>query len=360
MHFLEFLYHSLPRLPYFNANARPQTEKDRDQLFRLRAEVQSYMGRQGGAHQDHQASPRSISMSLERSRSRDSRGRQSVSGDSLGDLIESVGQIWNVPHDILERDASSLRAHPLERLYLNDLKRALSAISLSRNAAQKTRQADLNRRLTRLITDFPELAMPTSPNDPRRPEDYFFTPPRKSETFASLSRAAGGCDLVARCREIWGVGDERERDAEIEGLVHKWGESIGAQDEMTWAAPLVDAIADLPVTSDISPVLQHLVSTLHSLLIPAMSSIFPLHQMEAPYPSLVPLLSLKQINTLPQILKAFDGLGDELKGHAITEYVSTIGEMASTGTTAGFERAAEWIEREISDIKRCWGPCSQL
>jgi hypothetical protein len=123
---------------------------------------------------------------------------------------------------------------------------------------------------------------------------------------------------------------------------------------------LVDAIADLPVTSDVSPVLQHLVSTLHSLLIPAMSSIFPLHQMEAPYPSLVPLLSLKQINTLPQIVKAFDGLGDELKGHAITEYVTTIGEMASTGTTAGFERAAEWIEREISDIKRYWGPCSQL
>jgi hypothetical protein len=196
--------------------------------------------------------------------------------------------------------------------------------------------------------------------DPRRPEEYFFTPPRKSETFASLVKLAGGCDLVARCREIWGVGDERERDAEIEGLVHKWGDSIGAPDEMTWAAPLADAIADLPVTSNISPVLQHLVSTLHSLLIPSWSSIFPLHQMEAPPPSLVPLLSLKQINTLPQITKAFDVLGDELKGHAITEYVTVIGEMASTGTTSGFERAAEWIEREISDIKRCWGSCSDL
>ena len=359
MHFLEFLYHSLPRLPHFNANARPQADKDRDQLFRLRAEVQSYMGRQGG-QQDPSASPRSMNTSLERSRSRDSRAHQSVSGESLGDLIESVGQIWSIPHDILDRDANSLRQNPLERLYLDDLKRALSAISLSRNPAQKTRQADLNRRLARLMRDFPELAMPTSPMESRRTDEYFFTPPRKSETFHSLAKLAGGCDLVARCREVWGVGDYRERDAEIEGLVHKWGESIGTRDEMTWAAPLADAIADLPFTSDISPVLQHLVSTLHSLLIPAMSSIFPLHQLDAPPPSLVPLLSLKQINTLPQIIKAFDVLGDELKGNAITAYVTEIGEMASTGTTAGFERAAEWIEREISDIKRAWGSCSHL
>jgi hypothetical protein len=280
----------------------------------------------------------------------------------LGDLVESVGQIWGVPHESLARDAASLRLHPLEKLYLNDLKRALSAISLSRNAAQKTRQADLNRRLARLLRDFPELAVPTSPNDPRRPEEFFFTPPKKSETFSKLMKLAGGCDLVARCREIWGVGDERERDAEIEGLVHKWGESVGASDEMTWATPLVDAISDLELehAADISPVLQHLVTTLLSLLAPVVSSIFPLQHATAPPPSLVPLLSLKQINAQPQVVKAFDELSDELKGHAITEYVTVIGEMASAGTVDGFDRAAEWIEHEVIDIKRFWGPCSRM
>jgi hypothetical protein len=283
-----------------------------------------------------------------------------VSGESFSELIESVGQIWGVPHDMLERDVSSLRRNPLEKLYLDDLKRALSALSLSRNAAQKTRQTDLNRRLARLMRDFPELAMPTSPMESRRSDEYFFTPPKKNEAFASLVDIAGGCDLVIRCREIWGVGDEKERDAEIESLVHKWSEAIGTPDEMTWAAPLADAIAELPVTSDVSPALQHLVSTLLSLLTPAISWIFPLHEMAAPPPSLVPLLSLKQINTLPQVVRSVETLGDELKGHAITAYVTEIGEMASTGTTAGFERAAEWIEHEISDIKRYWGPCMNL
>jgi hypothetical protein len=303
-----------------------------------------------------------MSTSLERSQSRDSRTRQSTSSEHLGDLVETVGQIWGVPHDTLSRDAASLRANPLEKLYMNDLKRALSAISLSRNTAQKTRHADLNRRLARLIRDFPELAIPTSPMDPRRPEDYFFTPPRKSETFARLMKIAGGCDLVARCREVWGVGDDRERDAEIEGLVHKWGESVGASDEMTWASPLVDAISDIELEQahDISPVLQHLVTALLSLLAPAISSIFPLQHAAAPPPSLVPLLSLKQINTQPQVVKTADALSDELKGHAITEYVTVIGEMSSAGTVDGFERAAEWIEHEVSDIKRFWGSCSRM
>lgn len=319
------------------------------------------MGRQGGT-QDFPPSPRSMSTSLERSQSRDSRTRQSTSSEHLGDLVEAVGQIWGVPHDTLTRDAVSLRLNPLEKLYLNDLKRALSAISLSRNAAQKTRQADLNRRLARLIRDFPELALPTSPMDPRRPEDYFFTPPRKSETFAKLTKLAGGCDLVARCREVWGVGDERERDAEIEGLVHKWGESIGASDEMTWAMPLADAVSEIELEQaiDISPVLQHLVTTLLSLLVPAISSVFPLEHAAAPPPSLVPLLSLRQINTQSQVIKTADVLSDELKGHAITEYVTVIGEMASAGTVDGFERAAEWIEHEILDIKRFWGPCARM
>lgn len=362
LHFLEFLYHSLPRLPHFNANARPQTEKDRDQLFRIRAEVQSYMGRQGRSPSatEFPPSPKSHTTSLERSLSRDSRRRGSTPDQgSLGGLIDSVGEIWGVSRDTLGRDVDDIRLNPLEKLYLNDLKRSLSALSLSRNAAQKNRQTELNRRLARLLRDFPDLATPSSPVEARRQEESFFTPPRKSETFSKLCRLGGKADLVARCREIWGIGDERERDAEIESLVHQWGEAVGTPDEMIWTVPLVEAIQDLDHHASPSPALQNLSSNVLALLKPAVSSIFPLRSSIGPPPSLIPLLSLQPINSQPNVSKALDELSDELKGAAITEYVRVVGEMASTGTIEGFERAADWIEQEISEIKRIWGSSSK-
>lgn len=362
LHFLEFLYHSLPRLPHFNANARPQTEKDRDQLFRIRAEVQTYMGRQSGPGPSAPASPQSHTTSLERSRSRDSRHRGSTPDiGSFGGLIDSVSDIWGVSRDVLERDVADIRLNPLEKYYLNDLKRSLSALSLSRNPVQKNRQTELNRRLARLLRDFPELSTPSSPIDSRRQaqEESYFTPPRKSETFAKLSKLGGKSDLVGRCREIWGIGDERERDAEIEGLVHKWGESIGTADEMLWTVPLIDAVQDVDATAPLSPALQHLVTTLLALLGPAVSTVFPLRSAPGPPPSLLPLLSLEPIKAQPQVVKTLDELSDELKGGAITEYVRVVGEMASSGSIEGFERAADWIEQELSDIKRSWGSNSR-
>lgn len=313
------------------------------------------MGRQAGSPSDHPSSPQSHTTSLERSRSKDSKFRSGTPDNaSFGGLIDSVGEIWSVPRDTLERDVASIRLNPLEKLYLNDIKRSLSALSLSRNPAQKNRQTELNRRLTRLLRDFPELAAPSSPVEARRQEEAYFTPPRKSETFTRLSKLGGKADLVARCREIWGIGDERERDAEIESLVYKWGESISTPDEMVWTVPLADAIQDVDPTAPLSPTLQHLVSNLLALLKPAMSSIFPLRSAPGPPPSLVPLLSLQPIKSQQSVIKAIDELSDELKAAAITEYVRVVGEMASSGTIEGFERAADWIEQEISEIKQGW------
>lgn len=388
-HFLDFLYNALPRLPHFNPNGRPQNEKDKDLLFRLRAEVSSFMSG------DQPPTPGSIgptSPLLERAKSHDSKHAANQT-TGLGEAVELVGQIWGISREMLDRDVHSLRQSPLEHLYVADLKRSLTSMSSLQplNPALKSRQLQLSQALTQVLRDFPELAAPGSPSDfgrtsfsPVSPnglgsEGLFFTPPRKSLVFSKLAAkvgtARGGRQLVERCQEVWGIGNKKDKEIELDGLVKRWGDSIGMHEEQEWGQAIVDLLQDLQYSpnEELPPAVDHLLSNLLSLLTTSISTIFPDPIRGKPPPSLIPLLNTEPLVSVPRTLKALDQSGDELKGAAVGEYVMAVDQMTGgaglgnpsvSGYTngsggkdsvlAGFEKVAEWIEEVVTDVKKLW------
>lgn len=133
-HFLQLLYNSLPRSSYFSPIARNQSEKDRDLLFRLRSEVQSYMLQSSPNATDDLASSgfhspkplQSPNLGLGRTSSAQS-GSSEIkrkpspmwSGD---EMVETVGLVWGVGRDALDKDSETVkRSGPLQQV--SDLSR---------------------------------------------------------------------------------------------------------------------------------------------------------------------------------------------------------------------------------------------
>lgn len=130
-HFLQLLYNSLPRSSHFSPMARPQSEKDKDHLFRLRAEVQSYMlAASPDPTNDHASSgftptapgrsPAESGLGLGRTQSNQSVGSEGIrrkpspvwNGDTdavVGEMMETVGQVWGTTRDSLEKDVASIQ-----------------------------------------------------------------------------------------------------------------------------------------------------------------------------------------------------------------------------------------------------------
>lgn len=136
-HLLALLYHTLPSLPHF---AESKADKDKDLLFRLRAEIQTLSqqtGQQAPPSPKAEFSPTLTANAMaaktqsgtgigrvapppgsgnentvrrKPSPTYDGVGPASL-GQSLGPLVETVGQVWNVPHDVLERDLADTRQH---------------------------------------------------------------------------------------------------------------------------------------------------------------------------------------------------------------------------------------------------------
>lgn len=129
-HFLNLLYNHLPRSSYFSPIARPQSDKDKDLLFRLRAEVQTYMlsTSPAGLNDDFASStfntpPPKLSPGLGLGRrasaqSGTSEVRRKPSPLYLGDeMVDTVALVWGVGKDVLERDTEVIRrAGPLEQV----------------------------------------------------------------------------------------------------------------------------------------------------------------------------------------------------------------------------------------------------
>ena len=112
-HLVQLLHNFLPRSSYFSPLARGQSEKDKDLLFRLRAEVQSYMGSQDSIRSS--VAPSSIHLSP--SLNEDRRGQHRASFAKHVDYVAMVGEVWGVPHEVMSRDIARIgELGPLEKV----------------------------------------------------------------------------------------------------------------------------------------------------------------------------------------------------------------------------------------------------
>ncbi|WWD20945.1 hypothetical protein CI109_105423 [Kwoniella shandongensis] len=419
-HLLQLLYNSLPRSSYFSPIAKPQAEKDRDFLFRLRAEVQSYMlapspdpgmdhGSNGMASPTLSTPKRSPMGAGRRASSTHSvegvkRKPSPVWDGDITEMIDTVAAVWGVRKDVMDRDVMDIKGNrSIEQMYLSDLKRAMSTLSAQPpplTPSQKNRQAFLAQALSGLMKDFPDLAMPTSPNEynqsplsptsaygPDTTGSSFFTPPRTVEIFGRLTQRAGEAghnprtrDLVEKCREIWGISSRREKEKEMEGLLQRWGDSIGTKDEVPLARLIAEGVKlmsfGLRDGDPLPPVLTELLGNLLSLATTSLPTIFPTTSGLPPSPPPSLLLIFNAASELfsaqPEAAKALENASDELKGGAVGEYVEAvehltggigqaddglrhIGESGKDSMVEGFEKVALWMENEIAGVKRVWG-----
>lgn len=307
-HFLTLLYNAMPKCTYFSSSF---SEKDRDLLFRLRAEVQTLLHGPGSPVTTTSAkalqfspelsaqgiaakaglgfippSPASLASSGNpitpttplppatppRRANRPDRPasdagsvrrkpipRWTGNGEGLDNMVEAVGAIWDVSQDTLEKDAEELDRYVLEKLYLDDLKRNLTNLSRQYQAdpSHRTRHTELSRDLGDLLASFPELSIPTSPAAfGQSTQDTFFTPPRSAAVFARLSRKAEASssrralELVDRCRKIWGVESRVEKEREVETLVRQWDAAVGTDTEWSIGKRLADAAGNLASSLD--------------------------------------------------------------------------------------------------------------
>ena len=391
-HFLNLLYNSLPRSSWFSPLARTQTDKDKDLLFRLRAEVQTYMlpvSPDPGAR-----SPEMGGLGPRRISANEVKRKPSPIWveDGHGEMVEAVGLVWDVEKGTVERDAASIkRSGSLEMSYLTDLKRQMSALSMTGQStlppSQRSRQIALHQALQSLLRDFPELAMPSSPIDFSfsSSAELYFTPPSKGQVFARLNSRANEAgntpqakDLIERCREIWGIESRRGKERELEALVPRWGNSIGTREEVELGHLIVEAVSDIAPhigpKEDLPPIITKLHGDLMALLADSVSSIFPTSSVPPPppNPSVLPILrAAPELLDRPPASKALQDLSDEVKGQAVSEYVmamshyglSGMGEPNGNGhvsesgkdaQVAAFEEIAEWMDKEVSTVRKVW------
>jgi len=347
----------------------------------------------------HSPAPRS-SPGLSQTTSRQS-GTSQVSGVSeikrkpsplwLSDeMLDTVGMVWDVGKDRLERDAEETkRAGKLEQvsdisvvlqnctktdiqLYYNDLRNSMSFLSSmsSLTPSQRSRHQSSSDQLSSLLQSFPELEH--SP-DPLSLSNPFFTPPRQNEVFARLAARASEAglgaktrDLVEKCRSIWGIESRREKEKEAEQLIERWSEAVGTQDEVEWGRQLADCVRILTSTSnDFPKSLDQLLSRLIEMLGKAAGKLFPTSSLppDRPPPSLLPILNAggEVFFQQPRFQKSVEDLSDEIKGLAVQEYVVAAEQLGGMGGSTGgdsperFENVGGWIEREIRNVQASWG-----
>lgn len=289
-------------------------------------------------------------------------------------------------------------------MYTKDIKRSLSALGALGGAttpAQRDRQASLQHALSALMRDFPGVADPVSPGtyEPDTPRgdsssSLFFTPPRKVEVFvrlsARVSERAGhnprSHDLLDRCKDLWAVTGKKERESEMRALLPAWVHAIGTPREVDAARPLIDAVRDVsfalrasePLPPGMEELLQHLLGIISSTMI----EILPVRTTPPPRPppTVLPLFNAGRDAFLasPSAARRIAELSDELKGMAVSAYVTAAGDMMGgvngdmgsrnrytvmTGGNRsdkdsqieGFEDLARWIEDEVSTVRKVWG-----
>lgn len=274
-------------------------------------------------------------------------------------------------------------------MFSADLKRELHALSMAPTPLpmlQKNRQMYLTQTLQAILRDFPENPdiPPPSPTTPGA--QAFFIPPRKVEVFRRLTERAAEAaghgsrsrDLIERCRDVWGVASRRDKEKAMEGMIKRWGDSIGTLEERSWGKSVAEGVEDLVASGmgdHLPPVLQPLLSNLLGLIVTSIPTIFPTSDLPPPPPpaSLMPIIAAAPDLLLnqPEARKSIENVLDELKALAVGEYVSIVGVMmggvgmngdtmrptatGKDGMVEGFEKVASWMDREVANVRKVWG-----
>ncbi|ODO07655.1 cytoplasmic protein [Cryptococcus wingfieldii CBS 7118] len=402
-HLLQLLYNTLPRSSHFSPMSRAQTDKDRELLSRLRSEVQSYMlapspnpagdGASSNLTTPVATTPKKSPVGLGRpsAQSVDAVRRKPspIWDGDVNEMINTVGQVWGVRRDVMDRDILDIKSHgkSVELLYMNDLKRALTAISSQPpplTSSQKSRQAYLSQAFTNIYNDFPSLNAPSDPSEYASPArdvpgggaGFFFIPSRTVEVFGRLAsrcaeagHSARTRDLLERCREVWGISSRREKEKELEGLVGRWGDSIGTSDEIPLSRTIADGLK--LISSDLKagdPLPSVMIQYLHILLSLTTSNLLTIFPSSRPPPPPPPSL-LILFNAAPRLFasqedsrKTLSDAQDELVGAAIGEYIGAVEEYMggvgggeNKGLVEGLEKVAKWMEKEVRGVKKAWG-----
>jgi hypothetical protein len=198
----------------------------------------------------------------------------------------------------------------------------------------------------------------------------FFTPPRQSEVFARLTERASEAghssktrDLVEKCREVWGISSQREKEKDAEGVAQRWINAVGTPAEGEWGTHLAESLRDLfsgTSSTELPTALRPVLDKLLEMLDASASTIFPTTDLPPPRPSpsLLPVLSAgsRVFFAQPDFRSKVDDVGDEIKGMAVGEYVMAAEQFGGVhkDSSEGLEKLAKWMEKEITNIRRSW------
>lgn len=346
------------------------------------------------------------------------------------DLIDVVRRVFGIDSLRLGRDLESLKRAGLnERSYLSDIKGHLTATSNNVNAKHSTflteRVASLQSELTTLLQARPDLStsLPFA-QQARQEGDLYFTPnTRKDDVYVRLVERAhlvlgsetplfrgsfGERELIEMCAGIWGI--QAKSAKELQAVVGIWKSAVHEHkqmelgrrrssiqlryiSEMEWAKRVKEALAELKFDAEagmdatdrriVLRPLWALHDYLQKCVSEAVGTIYPTRPTPpaSPPASVAALLSAlysspKTLTILPPevVVDSWNKIADELRAHAVGEYVQKttefLGEDSSSGspsetesqssenhkdaTLIGFERLADWIESGIRRVARVW------
>lgn len=229
----------------------------------------------------------------------------------------------------------------------------------------------MQQQISTVLRTFPELInTPSDPSQINMTSASFFTPARQTEVFARLAERASEAghssktrDLVEKCREIWGISSQREKEKEVEGIAQRWIDSVDTDGEAEWGRHLAISIKDLLSgfsSTEVPACLESVLDKAFEMLSMSVATIFPTTDLPPPRPP-PSLLAILQAGSgvffAPGSSKnRLDDIADEVKGMAVGEYVMAAEQFGglSRDSSEGLEKLAKWIDHEIKNVRRSW------
>lgn len=280
-------------------------------------------------------------------------------------------------------------------MYMHDLLLQLHQItSLSHPTnSQRQRLSYLQAAQGQLQRSFPHLS--TSDNNFSHSSDLFFTPPSRANILSRISSRASenitlgtrARELVMSCRDMWGVGNLRDKEREVESLMASWCSVMttgcAPKEEMALGISLCEGIEDLVTQSSASyaetgerpRVLAELGNTCIKLLERSTETLWSntRHKATPPPPSLMPLLAAANGAIWAEEAEqtALQEVVDGIKANAVGEYVRVLSDMGGMGESAmgmgmngtgakgsaapGYAAVGKWIDEIVRAARKAWG-----
>lgn len=296
-------------------------------------------------------------------------------------MIKLVGQLWEVPPSQHIQNVRDIESRPLEKLYLDHLKLELSlnnTNTMSFGADKKKKHHRLSKRVTDLVSNFPEIIGPGSSSPNHSLKGDYFTPKKKNGAFSRLLKRASSHStngslhgpvtadvpsniaspiaevpassrssivgvapapnvnaLVTQCEDMWQPETVEDKEAQVNEAFKAWTESIGQRGEVAAGEALANTVADLcDMLEDDDPqppILEVLLNRLLDLTAKAVASIFPTTGVPppSPPPSILPLLRVHADLFIErtEAQEAFKRISADLYAAAVNEFNAVSTEL---------------------------------